>query len=66
MEVFFLTLSQMFMMFAFILAGFILRKINILPTSSDFTMSQTILCIHIDIYVDFDYNICKVATMIVC
>lgn len=40
MDIFFLTLTQMLMMFTLILAGFLLRKANILPASSDLTMSR--------------------------
>lgn len=40
MDIFFLTLSQMLMMFTFILAGFILRKSKIIPSSSHVTMSR--------------------------
>ena len=40
MDIFFLTLSQMLMMFTFILAGFILRKTKILPEVSHLTMSR--------------------------
>lgn len=40
MEIFKLTLSQMLMMFTLILAGFLLRKTNVLPKGSDITMSR--------------------------
>lgn len=40
MEIFYLTLNQMLMMFTFILAGFLLRKAKILPESSHLTMSR--------------------------
>ncbi|NMB97145.1 MAG: hypothetical protein GYA02_11135 [Clostridiaceae bacterium] len=40
MEIFYLTLSQMLMMFTFILIGFILRKMKILPEASVTTMSR--------------------------
>lgn len=40
MEIFYLTLSQMLMMFTFILIGFILRKAKILPEASVTTMSR--------------------------
>ena len=40
MEIFKLTLSQMLMMFVFIIAGFLLRKTKILPACSDTTMSR--------------------------
>lgn len=40
MEIFYLVLSQMFMMFTFILIGFILRKAKILPDDSIATMSR--------------------------
>ena len=39
-EIFRLTLTQMLMMFSFILAGFLLRKAKILAESSDVTMSR--------------------------
>lgn len=40
MEIFYLTLQQMLMMFAFIAMGFLLRKTRILPDNSDMTMSR--------------------------
>lgn len=40
MEIFNLTLSQLLMMFTFILVGFVLRKAKILPEASDLTMSR--------------------------
>lgn len=40
MEIFFLTLKQMLMMFVMILVGFLLRKKNILPEKSDITMAK--------------------------
>lgn len=40
MEIFYLTLRQMLMMFSLIAVGFILRKKNILPENSDKTMAK--------------------------
>jgi len=40
MEIFYLTLSQMLMMFTFILIGYVLRKTKILPETSVTTMSR--------------------------
>lgn len=39
MEIFYLTLRQMLMMFSLIAVGFILRKKGILPENSDKTMA---------------------------
>lgn len=40
MEIFFLTLRQMLMMFTLILVGFFLRKKSLLPANSDITMAK--------------------------
>jgi len=40
MEIFYLTLSQMLMMFTFVLIGYVLRKTKILPEASVATMSR--------------------------
>lgn len=40
MEIFYLTLKQMLMMFTFILIGFLLRKTSKLPENSDTTMAR--------------------------
>ena len=40
MDIFFLTLTQMLMMFTFIVAGFLLKKTKILPDPSYLTMSR--------------------------
>ena len=40
MEIFFMTLKQMLMMFTFILIGFLMRKKNLLPDNSDTTMAK--------------------------
>ena len=40
MEIFFLTLQQMLMMFSLIMVGFFLRKKEILPSNSDSTMAK--------------------------
>lgn len=40
MQIFNLTLSQMLMMFSFMIIGFLLRKLNILPVDADRVMSR--------------------------